>query len=276
MMPHSFIEAQAAYVKVLSFLISLPRWRSVVVARQAGSEFFRQRQGFQYHFLFGNRSLDVVLTKKFVDMVVDVTADLRVTPRLVRPDEQPKIERVVAKLHELHARRRIFQHELHALRRFDQSFSDVVDVGIVRDADGNRDARARIRVRPVNDALTDEFRVGNDDRDAIVRGNYRRAQIDTLDVAFVLANRDPVTDANRPLKQQDETGSDVGGQILESETDADGQRGEDDGERREVDLEHRLQCQQYADGDDEVTGQPADRVTQSRIDMRLPLQSFFD
>src|SRR6185369_14138442 len=49
------------------------RLRTLVVAREARFQFFRQRYGFQHHVLRGMRNADVAHVEKFIDAIVDVT-----------------------------------------------------------------------------------------------------------------------------------------------------------------------------------------------------------
>ena len=64
------------------------------------------------------------------------------------------------------------------------------------------DPRARIAIRPVHDVLSHQFGVGYDDRDAIIRGDDRRAQIDALHVTFIFADGDAIADSDRSFKNR--------------------------------------------------------------------------
>src|SRR5215204_2439757 len=189
------------------------------------------------------------------------------TARLVRPNKQTEIERIVTKLQKLHARLRLRQNIRHLLRCSNQSRRNQIYIGIVRDANRYRNTSTRISIRPVHNPLANKLRIRHDNRDSIVCGDYSRAQVNTLHVAFIFTDRDPIADPYRTLEKQNETRCDIRGDVLKTEADANRKRGKEHRDRSEIDRKRLLQSHQQPDRDDDVLCEPADRITQSWIDV---------
>src|SRR5215212_7308257 len=127
----------------------------IVVGQQAGFEF--ARYALQQKFLRGIRNSDRTLAKESRDAVVDVAANLHMTARLVRPNKQTEIERIVTELQKLHARLRLRQNIRHLLRCSNQSRCNQIYIGIVGDANRDRNTRTRIAIRPVHNPLANKL-----------------------------------------------------------------------------------------------------------------------
>src|SRR6185369_12134318 len=133
----------------------------IIVTKQVGFEV--AWEALQQELLSWIRDPNRALPKQLSNPVVDVTANLHMTSRLVCPNEETEIQRIVAKLEKLHIRLGVAQNIGHVLRRFDERISHELNVGIVRHSDRYRDARAWIAIRPVYHSLAHQFRIRHDD-----------------------------------------------------------------------------------------------------------------
>jgi hypothetical protein len=75
-------------------------------------------------------------------------------------------------------------------------------------------------VGPVHHVLGDQFRIGNDDVNVVVGDDGSASGANSDDVAFHVADGDPVANGHRPLKENDETTDKIVGDILKTKTDA--------------------------------------------------------
>src|SRR5207237_5173085 len=75
-------------------------------------QYYVERAAAHVQFVLRVRDFDVRLFEELPDAIIDVTPDLHITARAIRPDEQPKIERVIAEADELHIRFRVCDHVL--------------------------------------------------------------------------------------------------------------------------------------------------------------------
>src|SRR2546421_11759540 len=146
-------------------------------SEQAGLRLEAQRAAAQGDVALRVGNLDALFEEEAADVVIDGALDDEVAARAVCPDEEAEVERVVAELCELYARLRLFEEELHALGGAKERARDVFGVRVVGDADGDADARAALAVRPVEEVLVDELRVGDDGGDVVVGHHDRGAQI---------------------------------------------------------------------------------------------------
>src|SRR2546425_144564 len=81
-------------------------------------------------------------------------------------------------------------------------------------------ARSWIAVGPVDQMVANEFGVGNYDRDPIVGGHHRGAQVYALHIALLTADADAIADAHGTLEEQDEPGRYICRDVLQTEAHA--------------------------------------------------------
>src|SRR2546427_13039582 len=120
-------------------------------------------------------NFDPVLPKQSVNPIVDIAADLRVQTGTISPDKQTKIQRPITETQELHFGWRIAEDVVDSFGGFHQRLGDQIDVRTVSYTNGNRDARVRVTVGPIDQRFTHELGVGNDNRNAIVSSHHGRA-----------------------------------------------------------------------------------------------------
>ena len=84
-----------------------------------------------------------------------------------------------------------------------------VGVGVERHRQAHAHATLRVGQCHVAHGLGDELGVRHDHRRAIAHLDFGRANVDAADVAFDVAERDPIADFDRPLDQQDQTRNEI-------------------------------------------------------------------
>src|SRR5205085_33896 len=97
------------------------------------------------------------------------------------------------------------------------------------------DVRANLVVREgeVDDVVLKQRAVGNDDLQVVRRGDPRAAGADLGDGAGEAVDLDYVSDANRPLGEQDQPADKIVDDVLAAKADADGHRPAQEGKDRE-------------------------------------------
>src|SRR6185503_14657204 len=135
MMPHSVSLRNVCDKSITqsAFLSAFICGYKFIVTKQIGFEV--SGNALQQKLLSGIRNPNRTCPKQLRDPVVDVAADLRVTSRLVCPNKETEIQRVVAKLQKLHSRWRLTQNVIHVFRRFNERIRHELNVGIVRHSD---------------------------------------------------------------------------------------------------------------------------------------------
>ncbi len=100
--------------------------------------------------------------------------------------------------------------------------------GIDRHADLN--AAAAIGADIILDDAGDEIGIRHDHRGAVEGRDFGRPHIDAADDAFLIADDDPIADADRPLPEKNESRDEIIDDRLQAEADADRERAGDDRE----------------------------------------------
>src|SRR5947207_12747500 len=100
-----------------------------------------------------------------------------------------------------------------------QRITDFVHVAPIRDAHGDAKANARIAISPVRHGRVDEFRVGHDHSNVVVRSDHSAAGANQFYLAGYTRHFDAVADRDWSLRQDDETADEIARDILQSEAD---------------------------------------------------------
>ena len=116
------------------------------------------------------RHLYFVLLKLIVNGKVDRAREF--APALDQrsgPCTQLELEPVFAELYKPDDRSRSFQNVIDVFSRFKQCLFDFSNIHAVGNTDGNSKAYLAFAVGPIHNIFRDQFRIGNDDIDVVVR-----------------------------------------------------------------------------------------------------------
>lgn len=173
------------------------------------------------HVALRERDFDVVPSEGGVYCKVYRAANLRMLVWLVYPDAYLKVEGRISEPGEMYARSGRLQHWLHRTGRLEQRFRHLLEVASVCHAD--RDVETHIRTAGiVHQFVLNELGIRYYDRHVFVGYENGRSEAYAFDSALdSIFKPDAVTYSNRPLKQQNEPGGNVRGNVLKPKANTD-------------------------------------------------------
>src|ERR1700730_15132845 len=161
---------------------------------------------------------------------VQITAvAARAIAHLTAPDHQFEIDRAVSEFVEIDVRSRIFQRIRILPGCGQQRRADFLRVASIGYTHRDPKPDSRIAIGPVSYRRIDEFTVRHDHGDIVVSHNDRAASADLLNLTGDTRYLHPITDRNRPFRQNNETADKIAGDILQAKSDADSCRSGENG-----------------------------------------------
>src|SRR5262249_46802275 len=126
-------------------------------------------------------------------------------------------------------RRRRFENVQIVRCHLEQNGLDLTRIAAVGDADWNGDAPDIVAERPVLHLLGDEIGVWDKNMRPVECFKLGRAHADFAHIALLTADDYQIADTNWPFREQNETRDKIVDEILQTETNADGERAGNDG-----------------------------------------------
>ena len=175
--------------------------------------------------------IDVFIAETAENLVTDVAARLPAAPNVGNIETQLKVQRRFAEILEQDVRRRHPHNFFTTARTLKQQARYLVGVRVVGYSDQHALTLPVIAVREIGQRGGNQRRIRNNHAGFVKRFHLGGADIDLLDFAFFAADKHPVADFKRPLKQKDNAADQILDNVLQAETDTDGKR---TGDNREV------------------------------------------
>src|SRR5437868_2289150 len=181
------------------------------------------------------------------------------------PDDELEVDRAFAESCQENARRRVLQNMRVTSAGSDQRLAHFIHVAAVSHADRHTEPHSRIEVGPVRHRRIDEFRIGHDHGDVVVRHDHRAPGANLLHLPDDAGYFHTVADRDRALGQDHQAADEIAGNILQAETDTDADGAGENSERTEMNpgvLEH----DKNANDQDEVADDLRERVLKGPVE----------
>ena len=121
------------------------------------------------------------------------------------------------------------------------------------------DAVLPVGQRPVDNAIRDQFSIGNNDSRAVHRPDNARSNPDPLDDADGIVDLDYVPDVYRSFEKQDHACDEITDDILQAETDTDTESADEYRNLCHVEPQHR-HCDEKPDQKYDIVEHRRDRI----------------
>ena len=159
--------------------------------------------------------------------------------RLGRKHRSTKLSELSPNDSKRNAGRRVAEHDGVVLGDLQEDLGRLSRVRAVGHADGIDDAVDRIGQRPVQHLAGDELLVGNDQFLAVAVGDGRGSHANPRDDAGDAVDGDDVAHADGPLEEDNQTGDEIGENLLQSEAQSQAHRGHEPLHLRPADAQRR-------------------------------------
>ena len=165
----------------------------------------------------------VVLMAEGIDVAVQLVGGGQAVVDVIHVDAQFMVQGAGTKAHKQYDRFRVTQYAAVLFCGLKQNVAAFLQIGAVGKADFENDPGHGVGEGPVDQPFGDEHLVGDQDFLAVEINQGGGTDANAADGAIQVVDGNHVTDANRALEQQDDTGDKVGKDFLQAKTQPDAQ-----------------------------------------------------